>query len=182
MASDLDAWLGRGPWTESWAPDSGTKPDDNGDAIQRTGEIVEQDPWILRARSEGPSVWRQRGNPHTEALAVSLAADAELPMEGTPARDCRKVAADLLTEASGDEGLILRAQERCRREGNWRGLSLYIQKKSLVHELHKIRAARRQFSSLLSDDPVAEEDPMMACPRCGKRVYPERVDDDCRGH
>lgn len=42
--------------------------------------------------------------------------------------------------------------------------------------------SRQVFVSRLDDDPVEAEDPMVECPRCGKRCYPERVNDDCRGH
>jgi hypothetical protein len=92
------------------------------------------------------------------------------------------VAADLLGESGGNEDLILRAQERLRRGSGWRGLGLYVQKKALIHEIHKIKAARQEFSELLDADPVAEEDPLVECPRCGKRVRQERIDDNCYGH
>jgi hypothetical protein len=57
-----------------------------------------------------------------------------------------------------------------------------VQKKSLIHEIHRIRAARTQFSELLAEDPVEDVDPLVACPRCGKRVYPDKIPMDCRGH
>ena len=143
--------------------------------------MTDLDVWFSMAKSD-PAAWRKRGNPITERLALSLSADAELSMDGEAGRDCKRVAAGLLQEADGDEGLILKAQERCRRDSGWRGLGLYVQRKALVHEMSRVRAARRQFVSLLGTDEVAEEDPLVKCKKCGKMVLPEREADDCKGH
>jgi len=42
--------------------------------------------------------------------------------------------------------------------------------------------ARQLFVDNLGNDPILEDDPLVPCPRCGKRVWEERLTDDCRAH
>jgi len=56
---------------------------------------------------------------------------------------------------------------------------------SLVNEARRVAgqmSARSVFVDRLDEDPVTEVDEFVACPRCNKLVYPERVEDNCRGH
>ena len=171
----LDDALGRKPISQTPAGDIHSDRKEGAMSEEATTEATlgDQDSVWQKTAVSDPRAWHRRGNPITSRVARSLAGDAELPYdEASIAKDCRRVAADLLAECSGDEVLLLKAQERLRRGSGWKGLGLYVQKKALVHEVHKIRAARRQFSLLLDDDPIAELQ-TFECPKCHQMVYNE---------
>jgi hypothetical protein len=110
-----------------------------------------------------------------------IADDAMLPLDGEVGRDCRRLAARLLGELGSPEAVEDAIQECRRKEAKWRELSIWVAGKLILHAGARLKA-RVHFVGHLADDPVAEEDPLVLCPRCHKLILPYRVDMDCKGH
>ena len=192
--SDLDRWLGRGPLTATPAKDNysdgkegpNSEEPTNSDIRQTNSDNVEvtsSDPdsaWLKMAVSD-PTAWRKRGNPYTDRIAQMIADDAMLPRDGEVGRDVWRLAAKLIGEI-GSPNMVEDAIQECRRtQANWRELSIWVAGKQIMHTAARAKA-KSYFVSHLNDDPVTEEDNLIPCKKCGKMVYSEREQDDCKGH
>lgn len=113
--------------------------------------------WKAVALREGPSAWRKRQNDVTRRIANLLSMDAQMPIQGAAGRCLWSIAADLLTEFSGDDDLIVRALESLRKDQRWRETaadSIYKVRPSIIQRCHRLRAKgkRETWADVAAED------------------------------
>ena len=112
------------------------------DAAFANNEEPKRSVWYAVAQREGPSAWRKRQNDVTRRIANLLSMDAQMPIQGAAGRCLWSIAADLLTEFSGDDDLIARALESLRKDQRWREAaadSIYKVRPSIIQRCHRLR-------------------------------------------
>src|SRR3990167_5323591 len=179
-ASDLDAFLGRGPITAAPAKE-GTNSDirqTNSDNV----EVTSSDPdsaWLKMAVSD-PTAWRKKDNPYTNRIAQMIADDAMLPRDGQVGKHIWGVAVSVMNELQSPE-IAEEAIQECRRtKENWRELSIWIMRSEIQFAGRRLKA-RQHFVGHLGDDPIEAEDAMVECPKCHLMVNPLTLGDACIG-
>ena len=148
------------------------------------GDRGSRDRWA--AYAAGPSAWRRKDNQTTARLAEILSMDTLVPLESPGGKHLRSIAAQLLGELNGDIELIIRAMERLRISAKWRGIAPFAARAMICIEASKLRAMERKEKEWDAQrdavDETAEPPAPHTCKLCGKEIFPEHAELDCKYH
>src|SRR3989304_1842438 len=148
------------------------------------GDRGSRDRWA--AYAAGPSAWRRKDNQTTTRLAEILSMDTLVPLESPGGKHLRSIAAQLLGELNGDIELIIRAMERLRISAKWRGIAPFAAramtcgsepKPTLTARPEPVEGSGVERATWMPMPPAPH-----TCKLCGKEIFPEHAELDCKYH